>query len=83
MQTFFTEASVCNITNGIKKPIFFLNALDDPISTRNSLVYTFENPKVFLGTTRFGGHVGYHTSLFDMGAWYTKPMLAFFEAYQK
>jgi predicted alpha/beta-fold hydrolase len=46
----------------IKVPSLFLNAIDDPIIGERAIDYEVfkANPNVVLGTTRYGGHIGYH-----------------------
>jgi predicted alpha/beta-fold hydrolase len=40
-----------------------------------------KNGYVILGVTKYGGHLGFNESLFDLKIWYMKPALKFFNAY--
>ena len=68
----------------IKRPTFFMNAIDDPIIGEKAIDYEVfdKNENVLLGTTKYGGHLGYYESAFDNHAWFTKPMFTFLNAYK-
>jgi predicted alpha/beta-fold hydrolase len=60
-----------------------LNSLDDPVITSKSINFEVfkNNAFVILGTTNYGGHLGFNESLFDLQVWYMKPALKYFNAY--
>lgn len=39
-----------------------------------------KNEHVVLATTKHGGHLGYHESLFKLEMWIINPCIAFFNA---
>jgi len=49
----------------IEVPSLFMNAIDDPIIGERAIDYEVfkANPNVVLGTTRYGGHLGYHEDI--------------------
>lgn len=77
------KSSVQTIIHKIEKPTLFLNSLDDPVISSKSLNFEMfsKNGHVILGTTKFGGHLGFNESLFNLRVWYMKPALKFFNAY--
>ena len=64
---YYDKASCCHRIPSIKIPCFFMNALDDPVLGEKSIDYKSirQNPNTILGTTRHGGHLGYHSQLFS------------------
>ena len=63
----------------ITVPTLFINSWDDPI-----MGTSFYDPDLFkksksiaLATTKYGGHLGYHTSLFNAYLWIIEPSIAF------
>ena len=57
----------------ISIPTFFLNTLDDPLICKECHDYkVFDtNPNICFGTTKYGGHLGYNESIFDLkNKWY-------------
>jgi len=40
------------------------------------------NENVIMCTTQHGGHLGYHTSIFDYDCWIFKPSLDFLDMYR-
>ena len=81
----YYEAAGCfNRIPSIKKPTFFLNALDDPVIGRDSINYDIinSNKNTILGTTKHGGHLGYHESLEPGDQWFLKPVFDFLNEYK-
>ena len=67
-EDYYRKASCMHRIPQIKIPTFFMNALDDPIVNEKCIDFdSFKsNPNIILGTTRIGGHLGYHESLFSL-----------------
>jgi predicted alpha/beta-fold hydrolase len=38
------------------------------------------NPNVVLATNKYGGHLGYHESIFTMEQWFSKPCIDFLDS---
>ena len=69
----------------IKIPTFFLYSLDDPIVTKECIDYEMfdRNENLSLGTTQYGGHLGYNESLFDLkNKWFLKLAFKFLNQYK-
>jgi uncharacterized protein len=60
-----------------------LNAFDDPIVSHKTIEYdAFEqNPNVVLATTKTGGHISCHESIFGGETWYATVALNFFDSF--
>lgn len=82
---YYYRASCYHRIPAIKKPVFFLNALDDPVVAERAIEYRLinENPNTVLATTRFGGHLGYHTRTFSLEQWFMTPVLDFLDTFRK
>ena len=81
---YYNNASCYNRIPKIKVPTFFLNTLDDPVIGIKCVSFDVfrENPNVALGTTKYGGHLGYHTSIFNFDQWFVKAAVDYFKAFE-
>ena len=77
---YYSKTSPHLIMHKITVPTLFINSWDDPVMGKS-----FYDPELFkkskyiaLATTKYGGHLGYHTSLFSMYVWIMEPTIAFF-----
>ena len=64
---------------------FFLNSFDDPLICKDCIDFEVfgKNENVCLGTTRYGGHLGYNESIFDLKKkWYQKLAFKFLNSYK-
>jgi len=63
----------------IKKPFFFISALDDTFFGPNVIPIDQCHENILLGVTRYGGHITYieGDSYFPIHQWWTKPSLEF------
>lgn len=65
----------------IKRPVFFMQAKDDPFFGSGVIPDKCHSDNVLLGTTNFGGHICWITGTFlPTGQWWTKPAFDFYEA---
>ena len=82
---YYYQAACFHRIPDIRRPTFFMNALDDPIIGERTLDYEIfkKNENVILGTTKHGGHLGYHASVFDERGWWLEPVFDFLESYKK
>lgn len=72
-EEYYLAAQASNWIPKIRIPTFFLNSHDDPLIVEETIDYeVFEqNSNVCLGTTTYGGHLGYNESAFDLKKrWY-------------
>mmetsp|Transcript_22213 Transcript_22213/g.21911 ORF Transcript_22213/g.21911 Transcript_22213/m.21911 type:complete len:259 (+) Transcript_22213:320-1096(+) len=62
---YYQDASCVNYMKNIEIPTFALSSLDDPVVTSECIPYDeFKaNPKLILGVTRTGGHVGWFNGM--------------------
>lgn len=58
VEDYMDKACVENKLHKIKKPFFFLTALDDPIMG-STIPVEFINENILIGQTKYGGHCGY------------------------
>jgi predicted alpha/beta-fold hydrolase len=62
VKEYHAKTSCCHWMTKIEVPTFFLNAKDDPVI--GDCVFNYEafdaNKKLLLGTTDYGGHIGYN-----------------------
>ncbi|KYQ89420.1 transmembrane protein [Tieghemostelium lacteum] len=79
---YYRKASPANHIETLKKPILFINALDDPIAPGHSIpVDKFKlNPNVILATTPSGGHLGFISSV-DWENWSDKAVIEYFSTF--
>lgn len=77
---YYTKASSRYFMDGIKKPLFCLNARDDPLISEHNhpIEETNKNPNILFGTTRGGGHIGYLAGTFEIRQWFTTPVFEYF-----
>ena len=82
---YYTKAACYHRIPSIKVPCFFINALDDPIIGHKAIDYDVfhQNEYTVLGTTKHGGHLGYHESVFTNKQWYMIPVLDYFAAFEE
>ena len=63
LEHYLTTASSSNYLEGVAVPLLGINALDDPLVSREALEHTVgkssKNPNVILVTTTRGGHIGW------------------------
>lgn len=81
---YYFKAACYHRIPSITKPTFFMNALDDPIIGERTIDYEIfkNNENVVLGTTKHGGHLGYHTSIFHENGWFLEPVFGFLNTYK-
>lgn len=74
-----TEASSLPFLHQTKRPIFILNAQDDPFLAHQSLPFELakSNELIFLEAPRHGGHVGFIKKPSDRYHWQEKRLLEF------
>ena len=79
---YYYKASCVHRIPEIKVPTLFMNALDDPVVSRNCIDFEVfkQNENTVLATTMHGGHLGYHESMFSLQQWFMNPVLDFFDA---
>lgn len=84
-EDYYRKAACYHRIPHIRKPVFFMNALDDPIVGEKAIEYDLimANPHTVLGTSRHGGHLGYHTRTFSMEQWFMTPVLDFLDTFRK
>ena len=65
---YYEKASSSHRIPEISVPTFFLNSLDDPVVDPKCIAFEEigQNPNTIVGTTRYGGHLGYHESMFSL-----------------
>lgn len=63
---YFDKASCYHRIPKIETPSLFINALDDPIVSKEAIDYEVMkgNPYVAVATTKHGGHLGYNESFY-------------------
>lgn len=63
----YYHRSCCqHILQDIRVPTFFMNALDDPVVGSFLAPEKFKsNPIILLGSTQYGGHLGYHSHFWE------------------
>ena len=61
LEDYYRTSACVHRIPGIMIPSLFLNALDDPIVSKETIPYQVleQNPNCALGTTEYGGHLGY------------------------
>ena len=81
---YYSKAGCSNRIPLIKRPTFFMNALDDPVIGRDSINYDIinSNRNTILGTTKHGGHLGYHESIASSDQWFLEPAFDFLNEYK-
>ena len=82
LEDYHYQVSACHRIPQIATPTFFLNALDDPVVPPDCIDFDSirQNKHTFLGTTQYGGHLGYKTSVFSSENWLIEAVLAFFDS---
>lgn len=83
-QDYYYKASCVHRIPSIAIPTLFINALDDPVVSAETICYDVfkQNPNVILATTKHGGHLGYHESMLDFQHWNVKVCVKYFKALQ-
>lgn len=78
---YLRKAAPYNRIPGIRVPTFFMNCVNDPFlaDTLDYDIFT-GNENTVLATNLYGGHVGYHESLFGRDQWFVKPAMDFLVA---
>lgn len=66
-QEYYEKTSCSLRIPNIKTPTLFMNSLDDPIVGADAIDYELfkSNPNTVLATNKFGGHLGYHQTIFS------------------
>ena len=79
----YYDRSCCShVLKHITIPMFFLNAMDDPVIGEVKDFYHFsDNKNLLLGTTKHGGHMGYNEDWLSSNFWFCKPAFRFFETF--
>ena len=68
----------------IKKPFFFISALDDQMFGPKVIPIGEVHDNILLGVTRRGGHISYlEGGLLPTGQWWTKPTMIFLDYFMK
>ena len=85
LEDYYRTSACVHRIPGIKIPSLFLNALDDPIVSKETIPYSVleSNPNCALGTTEYGGHLGYQTNFLSSNQWYLNPIFEFLCAYKE
>ena len=80
----YYNASCCHRIPSITTPTFFMSSLDDPVVSSAAIEYENinANKHTVLGTTKFGGHIGYHTRTFTQEQWFMTPTLDFLDSFR-
>lgn len=82
-EDYWEKSSSIVYLEGIRIPTLLINAKDDPFLAPSSYPYNEakENPKFYLETPNYGGHVGFTASLLEKGPyWYEKRIMEFYKA---
>ena len=81
---FNLASSVKNHLHLIKKPFFFISALDDQMFGPKVIPIGEVHDNILLGVTRRGGHISYlEGGLLPTGQWWTKPTMIFLDYFMK
>lgn len=83
VEQLYAEMGCLNYIPKITIPTLFLNALDDPISSREAIPYQSlkSNPNCILVTTERGGHVAWIDGLLPLGpSWMEETCLQYISA---
>ena len=77
VREYYDDVSCVHHLHNITIPVFCLQALDDPVVTRDVIPYDdiVRNPNMLLAVTRTGGHVGWYTGNRTPQRWYPQPVL--------
>ena len=85
-EAYYAEAGAVRMVPHIKVPTFFLNTIDDPLVHHECIDKEIikNNSNVILGTTKYGGHIGHHESIWDLkNNWYGKIAFQFLNQYKE
>jgi len=82
LEHYYHDSSSANYVQDIWVPAFFLNSLDDPISSWRAIPFEKfgRNEFIFLGTTKSGGHNSWYDRYTSVKTWFTTPVFGFLEA---
>lgn len=84
IEHYFHESSCTHRLKQITKPIFFLNANDDPIMGNKMIPIDKCYDNILLGVTKAGGHVGYFEGmLWSNSQWFPRPIFEFLNYFVK
>lgn len=80
LEDLYDRASCIHSIPLVKTPTLFINTLDDPILGADFIEHeVFEkNENVAFSSTKYGGHLGYHESLFNQRFWILEPAMKYF-----
>eukprot|EP01132_Coremiostelium_polycephalum_P003743 gene3743-4662_t len=83
VEHYYTTAGAINHIDRLKKPILFLNAVDDPISPMIDIPYEKfkSNPNTILAVTQWGAHLGFLTS--SQESWADAAIIEYLSAFLK
>ncbi|KVH88550.1 putative AB-hydrolase YheT [Cynara cardunculus var. scolymus] len=73
---YYRESSCADYVGRIKVPLLCISALDDPVCTKDALVWDEckVNKNVILATTQHGGHLGYFDGWDAKGVWWVRAV---------
>ncbi|MFS7919703.1 putative alcohol O-acetyltransferase [Helianthus anomalus] len=73
---YYRESSCVNYVGRIKVPLLCISALDDPVCTKEALIWDEcrVNKNVVLATTQHGGHLGYFDGMDAKGVWWVRAV---------
>ncbi|CDW88437.1 ymr210w-like protein [Stylonychia lemnae] len=76
---YYDKASSIHKVPHIDVPTFVLFAKDDPVIGEGSIDYEIckQNPKILLGVTDHGGHLGYFETFMSTQQWFVKPVFEY------
>ncbi|CAI0439468.1 unnamed protein product, partial [Linum tenue] len=81
VDTYYRRSSSVNFVGNVAVPLLCINALDDPVCTRESIPWDEcrMNPNIVLAATQHGGHLAYFEGISASTMWWVRAVSEFLE----
>ncbi|CAN0880647.1 Embryogenesis-associated protein EMB8 [Linum grandiflorum] len=81
VDTYYRRSSSVNYVGNVAVPLLCINALDDPVCTRESIPWDEcrMNPNIVLAATEHGGHLAYYEGITASNMWWVRATCEFLE----
>ncbi|XP_052192707.1 embryogenesis-associated protein EMB8 isoform X2 [Diospyros lotus] len=80
VDTYYRRSSSINFVGKVMQPLLCINALDDPVCTREAIPWDEcrANKNIVLATTQHGGHLAYYEGMTANSLWWVRAVHEFF-----
>ncbi|XP_065870481.1 uncharacterized protein [Euphorbia lathyris] len=81
VDTYYRRSSCVNFIGNVSVPLLCINAMDDPVCTRESIPWDEcrANENIILATTEHGGHLAYYEGITANSMWWVRAVDEFLQ----